>query len=66
VRGLAELEGLIEEKNEVVADIRNHRKRIISYGFEPWEIDYALKLRKDEDADELIAVAARKLRSRAS
>lgn len=49
VRGLADLENLIEEKNEVVADIRNHRKRIISYGFEPWEIDYALKLRKDTD-----------------
>jgi ribosome modulation factor len=49
VRGLADLESLIEEKNEVVADIRNNRKRIVSYGFEPWEIDYALRLRKDTD-----------------
>jgi ribosome modulation factor/uncharacterized protein (UPF0335 family) len=51
VRGLADLEGLLEEKNEIVADVRNQRKRIVSYGFEPWQIDYALKLRKDSDGE---------------
>lgn len=49
--GLGELESLLEEKNEIVADVRNQRKRIISYGFDPWEIDFALKLRKSEDAE---------------
>lgn len=51
LRGLSELQEMIEEKNAIVADIRNHRKRIVSYGFEPFEIDYALKLRKEPDAD---------------
>lgn len=51
LRGLGELESLLEEKNEVVADIRNHRKRIISYGFDAWEIDFALGLRKSGDAE---------------
>jgi ribosome modulation factor/uncharacterized protein (UPF0335 family) len=53
VRGLAELESLIEEKNEIVADVRNQRKRIVGYGFEPWQIDFALKLRKDTDDESL-------------
>jgi hypothetical protein len=51
VRGLAELGSLIEEKNEIVADVRNQRKRIVGYGFEPWQIDFALKLRKDSDGE---------------
>jgi ribosome modulation factor len=50
LKGLAELEVSLGKKNEVVADIRNQRKRILSYGFEAFEIDYALRLRKDEDA----------------
>jgi ribosome modulation factor len=54
VRGIADLETMIEEKNEIVAEIRTQRKRLISYGFEAFEIDYALKLRKDTD-DEAIA-----------
>lgn len=49
LRGLAELEQMIEEKNEIVSDIRNQRKRMVSYGFKAYEIDYALKLRKEED-----------------
>lgn len=53
LNALTELERMIEEKNEVVADIRNQRKRIVGYGFKPFEIDFALKLRKDED-DEAI------------
>lgn len=53
VRGLADLETMIEDKNAVIAEIRTQRKRLISYGFEAFEIDYALKLRKDTD-DEAI------------
>jgi len=53
LKGLTDLETLIEEKNEVMADLRNQRKRIISYGFEAWQINYALNLRKQEN-DEAI------------
>lgn len=51
LNAIRELESMIEEKNEIVADIRNQRKRIVGYGFEAFEIDYALKLRKQDDAD---------------
>jgi uncharacterized protein (UPF0335 family)/ribosome modulation factor len=51
LRGIKDLEVLVEEKNEVMSDIRNQRKRIIGYGFDPFEIDYALKLRKQEDSE---------------
>lgn len=51
LKGLTELESLIAEKNEVVADIRNQRKKLVSYGFESFEIDYALKLRKGTDEE---------------
>jgi ribosome modulation factor len=57
VRGIADLETMIEEKNEIVAEIRTQRKRLISYGFEAFEIDYALRLRKDEDGE---AIARRR------
>jgi ribosome modulation factor len=50
LNALPELEQLLEKKSGIVSDIRNQRKRIVSYGFEPFEIDYALKIRKDEDA----------------
>lgn len=49
IKGVQELEGLFEKKNDAVSNVRNQRKRIVSYGFEPFEIDYALKLRRDED-----------------
>jgi hypothetical protein len=51
LNALTELESMIEEKNEVVANIRNQRKRIVGYGFKPWQIDFALKLRNDEDEE---------------
>src|SRR4051812_4490719 len=54
VNAVKHLETLIEEKNEIVADIRNQRKRMVGYGFEAFEIDYALKLRK-KDEPEMIA-----------
>jgi len=51
IRGITDLEAHIEEKDEVVAAIRSQRKRIISYGFDAFEIDFALKLRKSDDAE---------------
>jgi ribosome modulation factor len=51
VRGIADLETMIADKDEIVAEIRTQRKRLVSYGFEAFEIDYALKLRKSEDAE---------------
>ena len=53
VRGLADLEAMIDDKNEIVGEIRSQRKRLISYGFEAFEIDYALRLRKSDEADEV-------------
>lgn len=49
IAGVRELETLLDKKNDAVANVRNQRKRIVSYGFEPFQIDYAIKLRKDED-----------------
>lgn len=51
LNALTELERMIEKKSKIVADVRNQRKRIVGYGFRPFEIDYALKLRKDEDSE---------------
>jgi uncharacterized protein (UPF0335 family) len=53
LQGISKLEGLIEKKDEIVADIRNERKRLKSDGFEPYEIDYALALRKKDPAEQL-------------
>lgn len=49
VQGLAEIEKHIEEKDRVVALIRTSRKRLVSHGFKPKVIDFALRLRKEED-----------------
>lgn len=49
VQGLSEIEKHIEEKDRVVALIRSSRKRLVSHGFKPKVIDFALRLRKDED-----------------
>jgi uncharacterized protein (UPF0335 family) len=51
VNGLNQIEGLTEEKDEIVADIRNARKRLVAHGFKPKLIDYALRLRKGDDAE---------------
>jgi ribosome modulation factor len=53
VRGLADLETMISDKDEIVAEIRTQRKRLISYGFEAFEIDFGLKLRKSGDGEAL-------------
>lgn len=49
VQGLSEIEKHIEEKDRVVALIRTSRKRLVSHGFKPKVIDFALRLRKEED-----------------
>jgi uncharacterized protein (UPF0335 family) len=49
INGLGKIEALIEEKDEIVSDIRTERKRLVSHGFAPKVIDFALRIRKDED-----------------
>ncbi len=51
VNGLNEIENLVEEKDRVVALIRTSRKRLVAQGFKPKVIDFALRLRKDEDGE---------------
>jgi ribosome modulation factor len=53
LRGLTELEGMIADKDEIMSDIRNQRKRIISYGFTTADINFALGLRKKDDAESI-------------
>lgn len=48
--GLSKLEGLIETKDEAVSAVRTQRKKLVAHGFEPKVIDFALRLRKDDDA----------------
>ncbi|MDB5584865.1 MAG: hypothetical protein JWR80_10041 [Bradyrhizobium sp.] len=49
VNGLNEIEDLIEQKDGIVSKIRTSRKRLVSHGFKPKVIDFALRLRRDED-----------------
>lgn len=49
VYGLNEIEGFVEEKDEIVSKIRTSRKRLVAHGFKPKVIDFALRLRKAED-----------------
>lgn len=49
VQGLAEIEDLVEKKDDIVSKIRTSRKRLVSHGFKPKVIDFALRLRKDDD-----------------
>lgn len=53
VNGLVEIEGHTEDKDAAVAHIRTCRKRLVAYGFKPSIINFALRLRKNEDADEI-------------
>jgi len=53
VNGLAEIERHVEEKDRVVALIRTSRKRLVANGFKPKLIDYALRLRKNDEAEEI-------------
>jgi hypothetical protein len=52
-QSLGKLKALIEKKDEIVADIRNVRKKMIADGFVKAEIDFALLLEK-EDPDEML------------
>lgn len=54
VQGLAEIEKLVVEKDRVVGLIRTSRKKLVANGFKPKVIDFALRLRKDEDEDDVI------------
>lgn len=49
VRSLVEIEGLTDQKNTIVSNIRTARKKLVANGFAPKVIDFALRLRKDED-----------------
>jgi uncharacterized protein (UPF0335 family) len=51
VNGLNQIEGLVERKDEIVSDIRTARKRLVAHGFKPKVIDFALRLRKEEDGE---------------
>lgn len=53
INGLNEIEGFTEEKDTAVAKIRTSRKRLVSHGFKPNVISFALRLRKNDDADEI-------------
>lgn len=53
VNGLAEIERHVVEKDRVVALIRSSRKRLVANGFKPKLIDYALRLRKNDEAEEI-------------
>lgn len=47
--GLSKLEDLIETKDAAVSAVRTARKKLVAHGFEPKVIDFALRLRKDDD-----------------
>jgi ribosome modulation factor/uncharacterized protein (UPF0335 family) len=53
VNGLAEIERHTEEKDRVVSLMRTARKRLVANGFQPKLIDYALRLRKNDEATEI-------------
>lgn len=49
VNSLVTIEGLVDQKNTIVSQIRTARKKLVANGFAPKVIDFALRLRKDED-----------------
>lgn len=49
VNGLVAIEGLTEQKDAIVSQIRTARKKLVANGFKPKIIDFALRLRKDDD-----------------
>lgn len=51
VNSLVTIEGLVDQKNTIVSQIRTARKKLVANGFAPKVIDFALRLRKDEDDD---------------
>lgn len=61
VRELTKLEAILAKMETLKADARNQRKRMKSDGFEGYEVNYALKLRKSED-DEMLEQRRREAR----
>lgn len=61
VRELAKLETILAKMETLKADARNQRKRMKSDGFETYEVNYALKLRKADD-DEMLKQRRREAR----
>lgn len=53
INGLNEIEGFTEEKDAVVARIRTSRKRLVAHGFKPNIINFALRLRKNDNKEEI-------------
>lgn len=53
INGLCEIEAHTEEKDAAVAKIRTCRKRLVAHGFKPNIINFALRLRKNEDEEEI-------------
>ena len=53
IRGLAEIERNAEQKDHFVSEMRTARKRLVANGFKPKLIDYALRLRKNDEAEEI-------------
>lgn len=49
VNSLVTIESLTDQKNTIVSQIRTARKKLVANGFAPKVIDFALRLRKDED-----------------
>jgi uncharacterized protein (UPF0335 family) len=61
VRELTKLEAILAKMETLKADARNQRKRMKSDGFETYEVNYALKLRKADD-DEMLEQRRREAR----
>jgi uncharacterized protein (UPF0335 family) len=61
VRELTKLEAILAKMETLKSDARNQRKRMKSDGFEAYEINYALKLRKADD-DEMLEQRRREAR----
>lgn len=61
IRELTNLEAILSKMEALKADARNQRKRMKSDGFETYEVNYALKLRKAED-DEMLEIRRREAR----
>lgn len=49
VNSLVTIENLVDQKNTIVSQIRTARKKLVANGFAPKVIDFALRLRKDDD-----------------
>jgi uncharacterized protein (UPF0335 family) len=53
LQGVAKIERLQESLESIKGDIRNVRKALKSDGFDRFEVDYALRLRKADETEEL-------------